>query len=82
VNRVIRRLRAEDIGISMVELIVSMMLSAVLLALVGTMFVNVARATTDANTTRQAATVAGTIANDVPPRPRRRRSATRCRGDS
>ncbi|MCU1437699.1 MAG: hypothetical protein JWP66_786 [Naasia sp.] len=64
-NRLLRRLRAEDSGISMIELLVSMMLSAVLLTLVGTMFVNVARATTNANTTRQAATVAGTIANDV-----------------
>lgn len=65
VRRLVRRVRAEDTGISLVELLVSMMLSAVLLTLVGTMFVNVARATTNANTTRQAATVAGTIANDL-----------------
>lgn len=60
-----RRLRAGDDGIGMVELLVSMMLSAVLLAMVGTMFVNVARATTSSNQSREGSTTAGTIANEL-----------------
>jgi hypothetical protein len=62
-SRLQRRLRAEDSGIGMVELLVSMMLSAILLALVGTMFVNVAHATIDANRTREGSTSAANIAN-------------------
>jgi hypothetical protein len=60
-----RRLGAEDSGIGMVELLVSMMLSAVLLAMVGTMFVNIARATTTANQSREGSSTAGTMANEL-----------------
>lgn len=64
-NPLRRRLSAEDSGIGMVELLVSMMLSAVLLAMVGTMFVNIARATTSAGQTREGTSVAGTLANEL-----------------
>jgi Tfp pilus assembly protein PilV len=61
----LRRLRADDSGIGMVELLVSMMLSAVLLAMVGTMFVNIARATTSSAQSREGSSVAGTMANEL-----------------
>jgi hypothetical protein len=49
----------------MVELLVSMMLSAVLLAMVGTMFVNIARATTTSNQSREGTSTVGTLANEL-----------------
>jgi type II secretory pathway pseudopilin PulG len=63
--RSVRNRLASDDGISLVEMLVAMMLSGILLALVGTLFVNVARATSESNRTREAATVAGNIANEL-----------------
>jgi type II secretory pathway pseudopilin PulG len=60
-----RRLAADESGISMVEMLIAMMISGVLLAMVATMFLNVARATTDSNLTRESATAAGNIANQL-----------------
>ena len=57
--------RSSDAGLSLVEMLVAMMLSGIVLAMVGTLFVSVAKGTTDSNHTRDAATVAGNIANEV-----------------
>jgi Tfp pilus assembly protein PilW len=54
-----------DDGISLVELLVAMAIGALLLSMVATFFVNTARATTAANSTRDAATVAGNVANSM-----------------
>jgi hypothetical protein len=64
-NAVLRRLRSADSGIGMVELLVSMMLSVVLLAMVATMFLGVARATTSAKASTEGSGVAGTVANGI-----------------
>lgn len=61
----LRRLGTDDAGIGVVELIVSTMLSAVLLAMVAAMFVNIAHATTSANQSSEGSSAAGTIANGV-----------------
>ncbi len=60
-----RRITRDDSGLGMVELLVAMLLSGIVLALVATMFINVARATSQSNLTREAAAVAGNIVNQV-----------------
>jgi Prokaryotic N-terminal methylation motif len=64
-NALRRRLARDDNGLGLVELLVAMLLSGIVLALVATMFINVARATGQSNLTREAAAVAGNIANQV-----------------
>jgi prepilin-type N-terminal cleavage/methylation domain-containing protein len=61
-SRALRSL-SPDSGLSLIELLVAMMLSGILLAMVGTLFVTVAKATTSSNLTREAASVAGNVAN-------------------
>ena len=60
-----RRITGDDSGLGMVELLVAMLLSGIVLALVASMFLNVARATGQSNLTREAAAVAGNIANQL-----------------
>jgi prepilin-type N-terminal cleavage/methylation domain-containing protein len=60
--RLRRRLSAES-GLSLIEMLVAMMLSGILLAMVGTLFVTIARSTTTSNLSREASTVAGNAAN-------------------
>ncbi len=60
-----RRLRDEDSGLSMAELVVTMLIATVLLSLVANMFVATTQSTRQANMTREAATTAGNIANQV-----------------
>lgn len=62
-----RRLRgaSDDDGMSMVELIVVMMVSGVVLAIVGTMFVNVALVTSNANATTTRSNIAANIMNEM-----------------
>jgi prepilin-type N-terminal cleavage/methylation domain-containing protein len=57
------RLLRSDSGLSLVEMLVAMMLSGILLAMVGTLFVTVAKATSTSNLTREAGSVAGNVAN-------------------
>jgi prepilin-type N-terminal cleavage/methylation domain-containing protein len=57
------RLRADDSGLSLIEMLVAMMLSGILLAMVGTLFVTIAKATTSSNQTREASAVAGNAAS-------------------
>jgi len=61
-----RRLRgASDDGMSLVELIVVMMVSGVVLAIVGTMFVNVALVTSNANATTTRSSIAANVMNEM-----------------
>jgi len=59
------RAASDDAGVSLVEVLVTMMVSAVLLAIAGSLFVSVAQATTASNQTRDAAAVAGNGANAI-----------------
>lgn len=54
-----------DAGLSMVELIVSMMVTAVVMTIVGTMFVNVARITTNSNASTSRSGIASNIVNEL-----------------
>ncbi|CAN5228759.1 hypothetical protein BH09ACT5_BH09ACT5_18700 [soil metagenome] len=56
---------AADDGLSLAELLVAMMISGILLALVGTMFVNVTRITTNSNATTQRSGAAANVVNEV-----------------
>jgi prepilin-type N-terminal cleavage/methylation domain-containing protein len=60
---VLARVRRDDSGISLIEMLVAMMLSGILLAMVGTLFVTIARATTTSNLSREASAVAGNAAS-------------------
>ncbi len=51
-NRLLRRLRREDAGISMTETLVAVVLTTLMMAMVGTMFVQVTRITTASNDTQ------------------------------
>lgn len=55
----------DDRGVSLSELLVTMMVASILLAIAGSMFVTVAQTTTASNQTRDAATVAGTVTNSI-----------------
>lgn len=61
IRRMRRRFGAGDEGISLVELLVVMMLSALVMTLAGTMFINVARATMSATSLRQSTAQAANI---------------------
>jgi Tfp pilus assembly protein PilW len=61
----VRRMRREDAGISMAELLVSSMLTVVVMALVGTMFVQVTRITTASNETQDYNGLASNAANEL-----------------
>jgi len=64
-----KRLRAVlgpgDDGLSLVELLVSMMITGIVLAIVGSLFVNVARITTNSNATTVRNGVASNVMNEV-----------------
>ena len=61
----LRRRASSDDGLSLIELLVTMMITGVLLAIVGTMFVNVARITTNSNATTSRNGVAANVMNEV-----------------
>lgn len=62
----LRTLRAaNDDGLSLVELLVSMMITGIVLAIVGSLFVNVARITTNSNATTTRNGVASNVINEV-----------------
>lgn len=62
---VLRRLRHEDSGISLVESLVVMMLSALMMTLAGSMFITVVRQTTTAEDIRRSTADASNIVNVV-----------------
>lgn len=57
--------RAGDAGASLTELLVTMFVSGIVLAIVGTMFVNVARITTNSNASTQRNSIAGNIMSEL-----------------
>jgi Tfp pilus assembly protein PilV len=59
------RLRDDDSGLSMTELLVSAILTAVMLTMVGTMFVQTTRLTTAASQTHNSNAVAASMSNGV-----------------
>ena len=63
--RTLRRRLRDDDGMSIVELIVVMMITGVMLAAVGTFFVNVALVTTNANASTSRTNVAANIMNEM-----------------
>lgn len=69
-NAAVARLRhgrpaGGDAGLSLVELIVAIMITGVVLSIVATMFVNVARVTADANGTNTRTSVASNVMNEI-----------------
>jgi type II secretory pathway component PulJ len=56
---------ASEAGLSLVELLVAMMLTSIVLALVGSMFVNVALATSASNATTQRSSAAANTMNEL-----------------
>lgn len=56
---------ASDSGVSLVELIVTMMVTGVVLAIVGSMFVNIAFATSTSNATNTRTAISGNIMNEM-----------------
>ena len=65
IARRVTRLRDEQSGLSMTELLVAAMLTTVMLALVGTMFVQITRLTTAANQGRTSNGVAADMSNSI-----------------
>lgn len=63
--RLWRESRDNDRGLTIVELMVSMMISSIVLALVASMFINVAKITSVANATTQRSSVAGNTMDEV-----------------
>ena len=57
--------RDDDAGITLAELLITMFLSSLVLGLVATFFVQIARATTSANQSRQGSSIAANIANEL-----------------
>jgi len=56
---------ASDAGVSLVELIVVMMITGIVLAIVGSMFVNVAQVTATSNATNTRSSIAANIVNEM-----------------
>lgn len=60
-----RRLRRDDAGLSMTELLVASMLTLLVLVMVGNMFISVTKITTASNQTRASTDVATNVVNEV-----------------
>jgi len=61
-----RRLRSgSEAGVSLVELIVTIMITGVVLSIVAAMFINVAKVTADANGTNRRSSIAANVMNEV-----------------
>lgn len=64
-QRALARIRSEDDGISMIELLVTMLVSGIVLAIVGNLFINVVVITGNSNLTIQRNGVATNIMDEV-----------------
>ena len=60
-----RRLRRDDSGLSMTELLVASMLSLLILAMVGNFFISTTKITSFSNDTRASADVASNVMNEI-----------------
>jgi Tfp pilus assembly protein PilW len=65
IRRIARRLRDDQAGISLTELIVTMALTLLIMTMVATMFVQSSRITTASNQTRNSNGVASNVANEI-----------------
>jgi Tfp pilus assembly protein PilW len=65
VSALLRRLRHEDEGMSLAELIVTMFVTGILLAIVGSMFINVSRVTASSNASNQRANIAANVMEGI-----------------
>lgn len=65
IRRALRRLRSEDAGLSLAELLVSGLLTIVIMAMVGSMFVQTAKITIASTHTTASNNVASNIANEL-----------------
>lgn len=65
IRRLLHRLRSDERGLSLTELLVSAMLTLGILAMVGTMFIQTTRITAASNQTRNSTAVAGNVANAI-----------------
>ncbi|THG29653.1 hypothetical protein [Naasia lichenicola] len=61
----LRHASHDDAGISLSELIITMMVASIVLTIASSMFVTIAQSTTASNQARDAATVAGTASNSI-----------------
>jgi Tfp pilus assembly protein PilW len=65
IRRTLRRLRSDERGLSLTEVLVSAMLTLGILAMVGTMFIQTTRITAASNQTRNSTAIAGNVANAI-----------------
>ena len=63
--RIARAVRGKDAGLTIVELMVSMLITSMVLALIAAMFVNVAKITSVANATTQRSSIAGNTMDEL-----------------
>jgi Tfp pilus assembly protein PilW len=63
--RVLRRLRRDESGLSMAELLVAALLTSIVMVMVTSFFIQTAKLTTAAAQTRQSTGIAANVANDI-----------------
>jgi len=63
--RIARVMRGKDSGLTIVELMVSMLISSMVLAMIAAMFINVAKITSVANATTQRSSIAGNTMDEL-----------------
>lgn len=65
IRRIARRLRSDDSGLSLAELLVSALLSLLILAMIGTFFIQTAKLTANSTQTTNSSNDAANIANEI-----------------
>lgn len=65
IRRAVRRLRSEDSGLSLAELLVSGMLTVIILAMIGSFFISTAKLTANSTQTTNSTNDAANIANEI-----------------
>lgn len=63
--RIARAVRGKDSGLTIVELMVSMLITSMVLAMIAAMFINVAKITSVANATTQSSSIAGNTMDEL-----------------
>ena len=65
IRKALRRLRSEESGLSLAEVLVSGLLTVAIMAMIGTMLISVAKLTTQSTQTSKSNNVASNVANEV-----------------
>jgi Tfp pilus assembly protein PilW len=65
IRRTLRRMREDDSGLSLTELLVSGLLTVAIMAMIGTMFIQTAKITANSTQTSKSNNVAANIANEM-----------------